>query len=694
MSIPLRELPRAVWRRLRREAHARTAPRQPRPPAVDPAVRALAASFSTRQAPRFFGPLAEHAALAARHFPPARGAAIAQADAIRAHRFDLLGSGEMTLGAEIDWHTDFKSGHTWPLEHHTRLTLSAPDGGFDVKVPWELSRFHHALRLGQAYLYTGNDAYAHEITAQVAHWIAANPCEFGINWAGPMDVAIRAVNWVWAYRLIAGSPALTPEGAALWLASLREHANYLLTHLEDGWPRTNHLIANLTGLAYLGILLPELPQAVRWRAVGLRSLWRELERQVTPDGVDYEASTSYHRLVAEMSLHVAALCRINDIEIPQAADDRLRAMLDVIATCTRPNGTAPLIGDADDGRLLPLGAFDDPAHEANDHRHLLALAALVFDDAPAAWASAAGNAWQDALWCFGEKAAARMSAAQAAAIPSRGFAQGGLFVMCHGDLHLTARAGGVGQDGAGGHAHNDTLSVTLAAFGRTFLIDPGSYTYTSDPQARNAFRSTAYHNTLQIGGEEINRLRHDLFRLTEDAHVTIHRWHSSDDFDLLDASHDGYMRLTPGVTHRRQVWFDKAAGLWLLRDLLISPRGSAPEIDVTLWFHFAPLSAEVIPAAGAVCTADPAGPNLLILPLGDYPLQPALADGWYAPRYGIRSQAPVAKFTGRVRLPAALVTLLYPFRGAVDVEAAGEAGQAAFNALVRTVEAPGGQPSG
>jgi len=634
---------------------------------------------------RFFGPLTVHAALIAEHFPQAREIGIAQADAIRAHRFDLLGSGEVALGPQIDWHADFKSGHVWPLEHHTRLTLTAPQGGFDIKVPWELSRFHHALRLGQAYLFTGEEAYAQEIVDQVTHWIAANPCEFGVNWAGPMDVAIRAVNWLWVCHLIADSPALTPNFLALWLASLRQHGDYLLTHLEDGWPRTNHLIANFVGLLYLGLLLPEFPQAARWRQTGWR-LWQEITRQVHPDGMDYEDSLPYHRLVTEMALHAAALCKINGIgnpAVPREAGERLKAMLEVIATVTQPDGTVPVIGDADDGRLLPLGVHADPDRAVYEYRYLLALGSLVLDDAPSTWAALAGDQWQDALWCFGAEAMARWQVSPPQPVPdlpSRAFPQGGLYVMRHAGLHLTIRAGGVGQDGAGGHAHNDLFSVTLAAYGRPLLIDAGSYTYTADPRARNAFRSTAYHNTLQVNGEEINRLPPDPFRLCADARVTIHCWISSPHFDLFDGSHDGYARLDVGVIHRRQVWFDKTKGLWLLRDKL-SPVRQTGEVDVALWFHFALLRVRIDAARNAIQTADPEGPNLLILPLEGFPLQATLEMGQYAPRYGISRIAPVAKFRGRVKLPAEWALVLYPFRADVDLGAVHEAGRAVLAAL-------------
>jgi len=727
MTIPSRDLPRVVWRRILRELRARTAPRTPRRIEIGASVQEIAAQLPEREAPRFFAMLPEHAALIAQFFPAARAQTLDEAEAILAHRFDLLGSGPVEMGERIDWHTDFKHDHTWPLEHHTRLTLTAPGGGFDVKVPWELSRFHHGLRLGQAYLYTLDERYARELVAQITDWVEANPVEFGVNWAGPMDVAIRAVNWVWAVFMILHSEAATPDFLALWLTSLREHGDYLIKNLEDGWPRTNHLIANLVGLAYLGILFPEFPQAARWREVGLGRLWQELERQVNPDGMDYEASTSYHRLVTEMALSVAALCAINEIDVPGPALARLSAMVDVIAAYMQPDGTAPVIGDADDGRLHPLSVHPDPTCAVLDHRHLLALGSLVLereagdwagyaDPRRRGWAIAAGDEWQDAFWFFSQDAAARFVDTLAQTTPrppdcpadgwvearpgvrlrasalsprpisradvseSRGFEASGLYVLRHGDCQLTLVAGGVGQDGAGGHAHNDTLSFTLCAYRRTFLVDPGTYVYTSQPAARNLFRATASHNTLQVSGAEINPLPAELFRLPGEAQVTLHRWIVQPTFDLVDASHNGYARLEPGAIHRRQVWFDKQHSLWLLHDHLepADAGDEGREVAVTLWFHFAPLSARLDAAHNAVRTEEIDGPNLALLPLGRFPLQADLVSGWVSPRYGVRRQAPVAKFTGRVKLPADLVLLLYPQPGEVDLDAARAAGREAL----------------
>lgn len=719
-GIPTRDLPRIAWQRLMRELRSRTAPRKPQETKIGSSIEEIAKNFRTVRRPRFFGLMAEHAMLIGRFFPEAQAAAIEEADKIRGHCFDILGSGEIDLGKEIDWHIDFKSKHRWPVEHYSRLTIVDPKGGFDVKIPWELSRFHHGVRLGQAYLYTVNEEYAKELIAQLSQWIKTNPYEFGVNWVGPMDVAIRAVNWVWAVFAILESESLTESFLAQWLASLEKHGEYLAKHLEDGWPRTNHLIANLVGLAYLGILFPEFKDAAKWKETALKRLWEEVERQIYADGLDYEASISYHRLVTEMVLSVVALCLVNSIEVPDIIRVRLREMLDAIMYYTQPDGFAPAIGDADDGRLHVLSAHRDPLRKVWDHRHLLALGSLVLerempewagfiDPTERGWSIAAGSEWQDAFWFFASDAAARYSdvltrttarpegvgpddwvkiseglRVRARALSkeplrttelhgSREFEAGGLYIMRHQGHQMVIDAGDVGQAGAGGHAHNDTLSMTLHAFGMPLLIDPGVFAYTSDPISRNAFRSTAYHNTVQIGDEEINRFPEngELFRLTQDAQVTIHRWISQPAYDLFDASHNGYSRLNPAVIHRRQVFFDKQARLWVLHDQVTKvKREGEPEadqeIDITARFHFAPHPVRLDRASNAVYCEFPDA-RLLLLPLGEFPLTVALDDAWIAPRYGVKQRAPVAKFTGRVKLPADLVLLLYPHQGNVDI---------------------------
>ncbi|MBL0050206.1 MAG: heparinase II/III family protein [Bacteroidetes bacterium] len=55
-----------------------------------------------------------------------------------------------------------------------------------------------------------------------------------------------------------------------------------------------------------------------------------------------------------------------------------------------------------------------------------------------------------------------------------------------------------------GHTHSDKLSIELQVDGVDILLDPGTYIYTPLPNARNAFRAVANHNTLVVNNEEQN----------------------------------------------------------------------------------------------------------------------------------------------------------------------------------------------
>jgi hypothetical protein len=86
---------------------------------------------------------------------------------ILAHEFDILGSGPVRLGPEIDWHLDFKSGRRWDLASSRKIDYAELERPSDVKVAWELSRGHHLLTLGQAWVLTGDKSAVVEFQRQV-----------------------------------------------------------------------------------------------------------------------------------------------------------------------------------------------------------------------------------------------------------------------------------------------------------------------------------------------------------------------------------------------------------------------------------------------------------------------------------------------------------------------------------------------
>ena len=131
--------------------------------------------------------------------------------------------------------------------------------------------------------------------------------------------------------------------------------------------------------------------------------------------------------------------------------------------------------------------------------------------------------------------------------------------MVHGDIQVVIKAGPFGE-GSGGHSHSDVLSLVARIGDGEILIDPGTFTYIANPVERNAFRGSAAHNTVRIGGRD-QAMPAGPFRWNEKPAVRVDQWSSSPDRDYLDAT----CRYA-GFTHRRRVLFDKAFSILIVLD--------------------------------------------------------------------------------------------------------------------------------
>ena len=251
-------------------------------------------------------------------------------------------------------------------------------------------------------------------------------------------------------------------------------------------------------------------------------------------------------------------------------------------------------------------------------------------------------------------------------LASKSFPHGGLFIMRHNDLYLIISAMPNGKDGHGSHTHNDKLSFELYAHDKSFIIDPGTYVYTTDYRWRNLFRSTAYHNTVVVDGEEQNRFgERNLFWIEHDAIPQVNRWVVDEEYDLFDGQHSGYERLIEAVTRRRQIYFYKVAGFWIVRDLLTG----IGEHVFDLYFHFAPMEVvfdEEMPLA--VRTRCSRGTDLAVIPLRTEGVSVDIKQGWVSYSYGTRVEAPVVRYTKTAEVPTEFITVLFPVRQPTSVD--------------------------
>src|SRR5438093_108752 len=592
-------------------------------------------------------------------FPQSFSETLAAADRIMRYEFDLLGSGQVCLGERIDWQRDFKSGKKWESAYFEEIREVEIKDDSDIKIPWELSRCYHFIILGKAFFFSGDERYAKEFISQFEDWIEKNEVYFGVNWHCAMEVAFRAINWIWAYYLFSSSKLFTSEKRSVFIQSLAAHGKYIYDNLEfdrrllDGeYLRVNgnHYLSDLVGLVYLGILLPG-SEAKKWLTKGVEELILEIDVQVLSDGVHWEMAPSYHRLVSEMLISAAILCRQNGINLPSKTLDRIRRMFLYIMHYTRPDGLCPLVRDADDGRLHLLGG-----NEFRDHRHLLSAAAIFFDDQSLLSNGAAYS--EDALWLLGLDGYTKFVGLDKKEIPlkSQAFGESQYFVLRKvNSVHLFASCADIGMKGLyGGHAHNDCLSFEFFASGAMFITDSWSSGYSADPEGRNKFRSTEFHNTMRVDKMEINQFSPAvLFGMTNDARPRVNQWLTTYDFAFLDAEHYGYTRLPQGVVHRRLFYFDKALDQVIIEDQVLGDGEHLFEF----FFHFHP---EVVcdRPNNRIARLTNWGSSVYLVFLMEDGWKLSIDDTWNSERYGKKRPSKKLVLSKRCSAPTSIKTAI------------------------------------
>ena len=578
---------------------------------------------------------------------------LAEADAIVAGHFQLLGHRDLCFGDPIDWHLDPTTGRRAPLAHWSRINFLDSATVGDHKVVWELNRHQHFLTLGQAYCLTGDDKYAGAFANQLTSWMNANPPTRGVNWASSLEVAFRAIAWIWALALFRKSDRLTEELRARVVALLHVHGRHIERYLSTYFSPNTHLTGEALGLFYLGTFLPQLRRADRWRRLGWRVLSAQIERHVLPDGVYFEQASYYQRYTADFYLHLLLIGAATRME-RNAIHRPLNELLEHLVYLQRPDGTTPYVGDDDGGRLLPLDR-----RAPNDFRSTMATAAVLFDRAD--FRHAAGTAGPELVWLLGPVALTRFEAMPAVppAFPSRAFGDGGYYVSRDGwteDANYSLLdCGPHGIDNCG-HAHADALAIEIAARGRTMLVDPGTYTYTSPLAERDRFRATSAHNTITLDEASSSSMAGP-FHWSHIAQATARAWYSSSRFDFFHGTHDGFRRLPGMPTHTRSVLFIRG-DYWIVRDEI----ESATAHEIVSRYQCAADIQPTLEGASDVTLGSPNDSRCLLLSThASSSGQLSIEQAWISPAYGVRLPAARCAFRIGPTPKADILTALIPF---------------------------------
>jgi hypothetical protein len=505
-----------------------------------------------------------------------------RAERIRQHRLSFFDLVDIELGDPIRWNFDYARGESTPTRFSPSIDYRDYLVTGDCKVVWEPSRHHQLVVLGRAYRATGDERFAHAVAAQIGSWIDQCPFGYGMQWRSPLELAIRAINWVWAYDLIRDSKAFDGADLDRFLHSLYLHAWDIQRKFSRGSSANNHVIGEAAGVFIVTSYFPQFRHADAWREDSATLLEQAILAQTYDDGGGREQAFGYHGFVLQFFVSAGIVARRTGRDFSSRYWARVEKMIEYACRLLE-GGPPPTFGDADSGYVLDVGA--SPA----DLGDMMAVGAVLFNR-PDFKAVARDNR-EAVRWLLGRDGLAQYDALPSPPdhpLESVALAPSGYYLLQAGRRASTDRlsvlfdCGELGYGAIAAHGHADALSFTVRAFGEDLLVDPGTYDYFTYPEWRRYFRGTAAHNTVLVDGLDQSTML-GLFLWGQRAHARCLEWQSESGRVTVVGEHDGYSRLADPVRHRRTLELDAAARVLTITDEL----HASSRHDIALHFHLA-----------------------------------------------------------------------------------------------------------
>lgn len=314
---------------------------------------------------------------------------------------------------------------------------------------FNLHYFEYCIALAAAWRHSDDAKYLECFKRLVRAWLRACPYADGDAWH-PYTISLRLVNWLICIDLF-GS-ALSEDNA--FMDTLTESMYLQYRHLlinQETSLRANHYWENLKTLLVCAAAFGE--RDVYQRV--MRDFEGQLDEQILPDGIHFERSLMYHKLVLEGMLRVWLAAEQVGYSLPRSFLPKNQAMLNAMASLEKGMGKTPFFNDAADG------------------------VAKTCDQLVVACKRLFGMDADDSITAF----------------PDAGY-----YKLYDGDIAVMFDAGKPGPSYMLGHAHCDCLSFELSYKGEPVIVNSGAYAYQSE--LRPYFRSTAAHNTVMVNGEE------------------------------------------------------------------------------------------------------------------------------------------------------------------------------------------------
>lgn len=364
----------------------------------------------------------------------------------------------------FDWQKDYNSDYNWDFKWFKDINYGNSSGN-DIKVPWEIGRLQHLPILAIEYLRTDSPILLNEIRNQIFDFMASNPPNFGVQWMTSMDIGIRLVNLMFTLFTLRSKGQIFDKNEIEFIDSyLFDHYLHIKENIEysEGM-RGNHYLSNLCSIIIYISFTEDNEGKNALLNKYKRLLEIELDYQFNEDGTNFEGSTRYHIFTHQMLITVDVI--LKNYGLGQLSSEKMNSIANFSLELLSYE-FPPQVGDNDSGFYWKV--LGSEHYTYNTVKRLINKNYLYSNN----------DNYND----FG-------------------------YIRKKYDKYdLIFQCGKLGQNGKGGHNHNDNLSYQLYIDKLPFIVDIGSFCYTSDFEERNKYRSTRSHNVLLVSNIEQNEL--------------------------------------------------------------------------------------------------------------------------------------------------------------------------------------------
>lgn len=288
---------------------------------------------------------------------------------------------------------------------------------------------------------TGDEKYQKKINEILESWY--NKGSFEADSSQPYTISLRVINQL----IVAGAVDCKQK----LFDSIYAQYRYLLKHQEKHL-LGNHYLENLKAIVICSVVFNEGKIYKKY----VKRLLTELKEETTEDGLHFELSLMYHKIVLEDLIRVAVLLNQGEKKEYKDVLEYIKKMSTALSSLEHGINRTPLFNDAGDNVAKTKESL------LNTCKHLFSIVPEKYD-------------------CIS-----------------------GYYKLYDGKLALIIDAGKLSPTYMPGHAHCDCLSFEMFYNGKPIFVNSGTYQYQGEK--RKYFRSTIAHNTVTMNNHEQSEL--------------------------------------------------------------------------------------------------------------------------------------------------------------------------------------------